>query len=170
MYVVTWPETHPSGGIITETHIDDEYSGSLNTITPYQVIILGRVNRITLQSLNTNGTPLSLDLIDQRNRTLFGIVHPIPVDLANNTLTFTTYEGFPPIIEYDTNLTLRLARISSNLTFTLHILAQEIELGPLVSYYYPFPAIIILFVYGLSLIIGGFVNLDRIIRALDENW
>jgi hypothetical protein len=168
-YMMTWPATHPSVEIVTHTYIDGVFSGTLNTTITYHRISLGRVNRITLQSLDTSDVEVSLEIINQLNRTLLGIVHPIPVNLANTTLIFETYEDFPTI-EYSTNLTLLVTRISADLNYSLHIIAQEREPGPVL--YYPYPAFIILagYIVGLALIISGFFYIDRTIRKLGHEW
>jgi hypothetical protein len=168
-YMVTWPATHPSGGIVTHTHIDGVFSGTLNTTTPYQSILLGRVNRITLQTLDTSGIEVSLEIIDQLNHTILGIGHPLPVNLATNTLIFETYETFPTI-DYNTNLTLLIARVSTDLNYSLHIIAQELSPRPVMDYAYPLFEILVGYIIGLALIIIGFFYIDRIIRRLSNQW
>jgi hypothetical protein len=76
-YVVTWPATHTGGGFDIRVISDDYFNGEVTTIQPVAWIVLGDVNRVTLEDLETgNVTDLSFVLTDRDNRTLLSVTHP----------------------------------------------------------------------------------------------
>jgi len=160
-YVVTWPQTHPSGGFDIRVIIDDYFNGEVTTIQPVAGIVLGDVNRVTLEDLEiANATDLSLVLTDRDNQTLLSITHPQQVDLQNHSLTCWTDVRFA-----DDNVTLRIVRGAENTAFTLRIIAEKVTPRPLISYFYPLILIVGGFILGFSLIGWGFYTLQYIAKT-----
>lgn len=160
-YVVTWPATHVSGGFDTRVIISDYFNGEVTTIQPVAWIVLGNVNRVTLEHLGTaNATDLSFVFTDRDNQTLLSINHPQQVDLHNYSLTYSMSIWFG-----EHNVTLSIIRGTENTAFTLYILAEEVTPRPFVSYLYPLIPIAGGFILGFSLIGWGFYTLQYIAKT-----
>jgi hypothetical protein len=146
LYVVMWPTTHPSGGFDIRVIMDDYFDGEVTTMQPVAEIVLGDVNRVTLEDLEiVNATDLSLVLTDRDNQTLLSVTHPQQVDLQNHSLTCWT-----DVRLGGDNVTLRIVRGPENTAFTLRIIAEKVTPRPLVLYFYP----LILIMGGLFLGFG----------------
>jgi hypothetical protein len=160
--VVTWPQTHTGGGgFDTRVIIDDYFNGEVTTIQPVASIVLGDVNRVTLEDLETgNVTDVSFVLTDRDNQTLLSITHPQQVDLQNHSLTCWTDVRFS-----DDNVSLRIVRGAENTVFTLRIIAEKVTLRPIVDYIYPLIPVAGGFILGFSLIGWGFHTLSYIART-----
>jgi hypothetical protein len=159
--VVTWPATHASSGFDIRVISDYHFNGEVTTIEPVAWVVLGDVNRVTLEDLETgNVTDVSFVLTDRDNQTLLSVTHPQQVDLQNHSLTWYTYIWFP-----GDNVTLRIVRGAENTAFTLRIVAEQVTLGPFVDYIYPLIPIVGGFILGFSLIGWGFYTLQYIAKT-----
>jgi hypothetical protein len=154
-YVVTWPETHVSGGFEIQVVVNDYFNGEVTTVQPVAWIVLGDVNRVTLQNLGTgNVTDLSFVLTDRDNATLLSITHPSQADLQNGSLTCWSYSW----LDTD-NVTLRIVRGAENTSFTIRILGEKVIPRPLYTYVYPLIPIVGGFALSFCLIGWGFYTL-----------
>jgi len=159
---VFWWKLHPPGGGAF-TISDKVYSGVLTASNSSVVIPIEEGTILTLMGLKTNGTPISVIVMDGNGTELVRLVNISGMEQSG--IDFIRVMGY---LKWDGSgdyAQVMVVRESSDVEFELRIIAEGI------LYVTPVPEPIVWitagYTTGMLLIIGGFYLIEQVIRDYD---